>query len=143
VTNNIEILTDAGFQLIGHWELDPELNVRFDPNIPAAPGVYAIVANGKVQYIGGAQKGLRHRFKKYQSHINKGTVAVRLRSLIAEALRNGAKVATYYATPPAVISHWNKLPIDGIAGLEEGLIRNIRPPWNNRGLRSLLDEVVE
>jgi hypothetical protein len=138
--NGVERLLRAGFRHIGHWELDQLIAVRFDHQIPAEPGVYAIVVDGEVKYIGAAQRGLHGRWKKYRSHTNKGKVAVRIRQLIAEALRARANVDVYVVTPPAIIHRWHDLPIDGIGGLEEGLIREMQPLWNRRGVRSVLDE---
>ena len=52
----------------------------------------------------------------------------------------GDKVRLYFVTPPAVVYKWEGiLPSNGIAGLEEGLIRELRPSWNrqgNKGIRS-------
>jgi hypothetical protein len=35
------------------------------------------------------------------------------------------------------MSSWKELPVDPIAGLEEGLIRAWQPAWNLRGLASV------
>ncbi len=45
----------------------------------------------------------------------------------------GDRVRLVFVTPPAVVYKWRGLPIDGIVGLEEGLIRELRPLWNRRG----------
>jgi hypothetical protein len=66
---------------------------------------------------------------------NRGVVATRVRAKITEALNLGAHVRVLFVVCAPI--SWRGLPIDPIAGLEEGLIRNLQPPWNIRGLASL------
>jgi hypothetical protein len=83
-------------------------------------------------YVGSAQRGLRNRLRKYDNIRNKGGVATRLRERITEELRKGADVRVLTAIVSPI--SWQGLPIDPIAGLEEGLIRELQPIWNIRGL---------
>src|SRR5262249_8310235 len=93
-------LETAGFWTVGYWELDPLGGLYFGNQIPSDPGVYAVIENGEVRYVGSAQGGLHRRFLKYRSSTNKGKVALRLREHIAQALKNGSEVGVMLATPP-------------------------------------------
>ena len=136
--NKIAELVAGGFKDTGHWYLDSEGHIRFDGQVPLEPGVYAFTLNGEVCYIGSAQRGLRRRFRKYENANNKGAVAVRIRGCIADALEKNADVRVFARVCRGCDRLlWNELPIDLIAGLEEGLIRSLDPGWNNRGLAAL------
>src|SRR5271157_5108225 len=78
----------------------------------------------------------RWRLRKYDNPRNNGVVAVRGRECIAKALKSDAEVRVFTTAVPTSIP-WNGLPIDLIAGLEEGLIRKLQPRWNVRGLSAL------
>jgi hypothetical protein len=54
---SIERLIAAGFKEIGHWQLHPELGLQFVGHFPAEAGVYTIVVNGQVRYVGCALGG--------------------------------------------------------------------------------------
>jgi hypothetical protein len=129
--DKIAQLIAAGFQNIGHWQLGAE-GVTFVGQVPVEPGVYAFTANSEVCYIGSAQRGLRPRLRRYANLRNEGVVATRIREEITKKLTQGAdvNVLTVACSPIS----WKGLPIDPIAGLEEGLIREWHPPWNLRGL---------
>jgi hypothetical protein len=131
--SDLSELIAGGFQRVGRWELDPDGWLQFIGDAPAEPGVYAIIVSGEVRYVGCAQQGVHRRFRKYGNPNNKGAVAIRLRAYITEALTSGAEVTVFAMTVAADPIRWNGLPLDLIAGLEEGLIRDKCPDWNRRG----------
>jgi hypothetical protein len=61
-----EVLTSAGFRLLGEWTRDPESALRLDAEAPRAPGVYAFVVDDVVVYVGLTKSGLHRRFEQYQ-----------------------------------------------------------------------------
>lgn len=128
-------LCAAGFARVGRWVLNTEGQPTLEGQLPIEAGVYALVVDEEICYVGCAQRGVRRRFRKYRNPRNTGTVAVRLRVCIVDALRAGAEV-TVFAVRPEPAS-WNGLPTDTIAGLEEGLIRHLQPSWNVRGLAGI------
>jgi hypothetical protein len=74
---------------------------------------------------------LRTRLGHYlRGHEGQKTSA-HIKRRIIETLLSGAVVQVLVATPPEL--EWNGLPVDGAAGLETGLIRLIKPPWNRQG----------
>ena len=134
-TDQIRQLIRGSFKNIGYWQLDLDCRPHFIGEAPADAGVYAFTVDGEICYIGSAQGGLHRRLRKYNNPNNKGVVAVRVRGHITDALRSGAEVRVLATT--CVPIAWNGLPIDPIVGLEEGLIRALRPAWNLRGLAKL------
>jgi excinuclease UvrABC nuclease subunit len=132
-------LIDGGFREVGAWELHPFLQVQFIGKAPIEPGIYAFTENGEVRYVGSAQKGIHRRFCKYTNPNNTGKVAVRIRAKITKALISKSQVRAFAVVIGADPTSWNALPINIIAGLEEGLIRQLRPSWNLRGLGALVE----
>ncbi|TXM90296.1 hypothetical protein FV223_18995 [Methylobacterium sp. WL116] len=57
---------------------------------------------------------------------------MRVRQAIEAELRAGRTVDVFTIVPEAI--NYRGLPIDPVVGLEEGLIRFVKPEWNLRGL---------
>jgi len=96
------------------------------------PGVYAYAVDGIVHYVGSAQRGLHGRFRRYAITRTMRT-SKRVRDEILGLLAARRVVEIYTLIPPAF--DWQGLPVDLIAGIEEGLIRQLRPTWNVRSNR--------
>jgi hypothetical protein len=126
-------LIAGGFALTGRWELNAPF-VRLIGKPPVQPGVYAYAVDGIVHYVGSAQGGLAKRLRQYEYRMR--LRATTRRGQITEALKSGLEVAVLTIVFPEPL-RWNGLPVDLIAGLEEGLIREWQPLWNVRGLGAL------
>lgn len=132
-TWTIDRLVEGGFEHLCECELDTAGGFGFSQKGSAKPGVYAFAVNGIVTYVGVSQSGLQGTMYHY-SYGHKGhKTRARVKQLILESLANGDAVSFLVAHPPEL--DWNELPIDGLAGLEAGLIRAIRPVWNIQGKR--------
>ena len=124
-------LEAEGFELAARWPEDwRENDVRapFSKQFPNEPGVYAIVKDDEVVYIGKAEKqGLQTRQRKYVNPNPNGTrqTAKRVQGKVDEALAGGKEVSAYF-----MILHPHN-----IARREAELIRNWQPCWNVRGIR--------
>lgn len=133
--SDVDALTAAGFRLTARWTATDAPNRRcmdLDAVCPNDAGVYAFVVAGNVRYVGSAQSGLHGRFRRYATTSTMRTSA-RVRDEVLACLSQGQTVEIYTLSPPA--HEWNGLPVDLIAGLEEGLIRSLRPVWNRRSNR--------
>ena len=128
-----EVLTQAGFQLIGEWAGNAEGAIMLNAQAPAAPGVYAFVVDDIVVYVGLTLSGLRGRFDQYRRGHEGQRTSARINERIAETLRQGKPVKVLVATPEPL--EWQDLPVNTAAGLEAGLIEMIRPSWNIKGAR--------
>lgn len=126
-------LLEAGFELLGECRSTGENAFAFTARPPVEGGVYAFAVDGSISYVGLTRFGLRARLGHYVYGHNQQRTSARIKALILEALAAGRCVCVLIARPPEL--EWNGLPVDGAAGLETGLIRLIRPPWNQQGSR--------
>ena len=125
------LLLNCGFTRCGSWELkDGQLDLAGD--ISRDPCVYAHVVAGFVQYIGSTIKGFRHRMSHYRKPGSTQRTSIRVHGLILEELKAGKTVEVLAAFPEP--DTWNDLPVDTVTGLETGLVKKFRPPWNKRGI---------
>lgn len=135
-------LIAGGFDLSGQWKLDTASCARFVGEAPQQPGVYAFAVNGKVHYVGSAQRGIAKRLRSYDKIQTRRTgFRFRMRGLITKKLKGGSKVAVLTIVPRPM--RRKGLPVDPIAGLEEGLIRELQPSWNRRGLGAIRKKMAK
>lgn len=93
-------LITAGFERAGAWRLaDGGNTIVLEGNAARGPGVYVIVANGQVCYVGSAQRGLHRRFRGYAKTQSLKT-AMRVRNEIMTCLASGAAVDIFTLCPP-------------------------------------------
>ncbi|NNM75710.1 GIY-YIG nuclease family protein [Sphingomonas sp. ID1715] len=126
-------LIDAGFDLLGECRLNGDGAFAYSEQAPTDAGVYAFAVEGVVHYVGLTRFGLRTRLGHYVYGHERQRTSARIKQLILGALAADRSVTVLIARPPAM--SWNGLPVDGAAGLETGLIKMIRPPWNQQGNR--------
>ena len=128
-----EQLLAGGFIRAGAWHrhaTSGSIEFRGDDLLPPSPGVYAYAIKGVVHYVGSAQRGLRGRLRRYEITKTMRT-SVRVRKEILKFLIKGGEVEVFTIVPPSETIRG--LPVDMVAGLEEGLIKAWRPEWNRRG----------
>jgi hypothetical protein len=125
------VLLDGGFQLLGEWSLESEGSIRLGAKAPTESGVYAFAADDIIVYVGLTNSGFRTTFDQYRRGDERQRTRARVNKRIADALSKGQCVKVFVVTPEAL--EWHGLPVVTAAGLEAGLIRMIRPPWNITG----------
>jgi hypothetical protein len=123
-----EVLTNAGFRLLGEWTSDPASVLRLEAKAPRVPCVYAFVVDDLVVYVGLSKSGLHTRFEQYRQRHKCERTSVCINDPIASTLAAAKRVKVLVATPEP--SEWNGLPVNTAAGLEAGLIERIGPIWN-------------
>jgi hypothetical protein len=126
-------LIDSGFERISDCQIGEGDAFRYSTPAPTGAGVYAFVVDGIVKYVGLTRFGLRTRLGHYVYGHKGQKTSARIKGLILDALRAGDSVEVLIAQPPEL--EWKGLPVDGPAGLETGLIRLIKPEWNQQGNR--------
>ena len=128
-----ERLTASGFSLSARWELQPNSRVQLIGEPPKQPGVYAFAVDGEVCYVGKTRKGIAERLRDYEIVKVKKRQGFRIKTLISKALKSGSEVTVLTIVSLKPI-RWRGLPVDLIAGLEVGLIRELQPKtkWNLR-----------
>ena len=127
-------LEACGFIRAGAWREDQSGSIRFegDNPPPKEPGVYAYAIGGVVHYVGSAQRGLWQRLRHYEIAKTLRT-AHRIRQEILTLLKQGHEAEVFIIVQSRMMLN-GVLPVDAVAGLEEGLIRAWRPTWNRRGM---------
>lgn len=125
----VKVLVAGGFVRIGRWALSGD-NLTLENPVPKEVGVYAFVKADVAQYVGVATMGLSKRLYFYGRPGISQRTSLRLNAIIKAELHEAADIEIYAALPPDL--EWNGLPIHGSAGLELGLIKKYRLPWNTR-----------
>jgi hypothetical protein len=128
-----EVLKQAGFSTVSHWTLDESGAVRSRVSLPAEIGVYAFAIDGVAMYVGVATMGIAKRLYFYGRPGRSQKTSQRLNEIIRNILSEGLEIEILVAFPPDQI--WNGLPIHGCAGLELGLIKQYKLPWNLRSAK--------
>lgn len=126
-----DLLLRSGFELVGEWRVEPDGSIWLDGKAPHEPGVYALVVDLAVMYVGVSLDSLRGRMGHYRRGHERQLTSARVNKLIRATLAAGDRVEVLVATPSA--SEWNGLPVVTAAGLEAGLIQRLRPAWNKQG----------
>ena len=125
-----ETLVEAGFEEVGSWVSDGS-GIKIDGEVPTGAGVYAFCISSRTMYIGSASRSLKQRLYGYMKPGKTQRTNERLHKLIREELDASRIVTILVATPGKTT--WNALPVDLSVGLEMGLVRTFRPPWNQQG----------
>lgn len=115
-------LIELGFQHIGAWRT-PDCRVHRIPSLRQAPGIYAFVVGGKVQYLGQAD-ALHRRLRNYSNRCFRPIGAKALRPVhtgIINALNSGACVEVYVLLTE---------PSRPLSPLETTLRDRFKPPWD-------------
>lgn len=125
-----DTLLRAGFHHAASWALDGGGALVLTKPVPKDVGVYAFVRAGVVMYVGVATMGLAKRIYFYGKPGVSQRTSLRLNAIIRDEIANANHIDILIAQPEDML--WNGLPIHGAAGLELGLIKAFKLPWNMR-----------
>lgn len=130
---SLEQLKRVGFRRIGEWKLDADvLSCAIDDPLPGSRVLYAFVEGQQVLYIGKSVRTLQKRLQGYARPGHSQRTNLRANALIRETLGSERRVEVYAFVDPAEMTYAG-MPVNLAAGLEDGLIDSIRPPWNKTG----------
>ena len=125
-----QALLAGGFQLVTSWRITEDGGIMTAEPLPKDVGVYAFGQEDKILYVGVATMGLRKRIYFYAKPGPRQRTSQRLNGLIKAELTEHRGIDIYLAFPEH--GSWNGLPVHGSAGLELGLIKAFKLPWNMR-----------
>jgi hypothetical protein len=126
-------LLEIGFRLIGQWKIKrKKLDIELTAMMKNKNVLYAFVSNGEVKYIGKTIQSLQRRMYGYQNPGPTQRTNIRNHALLKELLFKGETVEIF-ALPDNGLLHYGGFHINLAAGLEDSLVRTIRPPWNSTG----------
>lgn len=119
-----------GFYRVGEWLLKSgEMLCELRHESGSRNILYAFVSGGKVCYIGKTVQPLRIRLYGYQRPNPSQRTNVKGNALIMELLRGSIEVEIW-ALPDNGLLFYGGIHVNLAAGLEDALLREIKPPWN-------------
>jgi hypothetical protein len=126
---DIHRLKAMGFSLAGRWYFSEGTpDYELDKKLSASRNVlYAFVANDQVMYIGKTTQPLRARIENYK-YATRST-NIKIKKNIVDRLNHGLNVEIL-VLPDNGLLHYGGFHVNLAAGLEDSLIRDLRPPWN-------------
>lgn len=130
-------LAEAGFQHVGHWEIDEKLksSVRYVIDMHIKDRViYSFCVDGELKYIGvcdNTNTCLSDRMKRYKGMVGEGTNK-RVTLQIKDCLNQGKEVSIWALKPDGELTY-KEVRVDLVKGLENPLIKKFRPEWNIKG----------
>ncbi len=131
----LERLTHIGFVKVGDWRLSAgrpayQLHQHADHrNV-----LYAFVVGGVVQYVGKTTRPLKKRMYNYQKPQKGQSTNIKNNANIAAELAAG-KLVEIYALPDSGLWQLGGFHVNMAAGLEDSIVRDLAPPWNQAGIR--------
>lgn len=128
-------LIDIGFQTVGAWDLGPQgIELRLESMKHASPALYAFVVREDVRYVGKTARPLQRRLYNYLKPGDTQLTNIRVRQLILQTLGAGDPVSIM-AFADAREQRIGRFLLNLPAGLEDDIIRQLRPAWNGRAER--------
>lgn len=131
---NVRRLQKIGFELVGVWQLDDHNKLIIElTNLAEASNIlYAFVCEGEVKYIGKTVQPLKKRMYGYQHPGPTQRTNIKNNKRIIDLILVG-KVTQVYALPDNGQLCYGEYKISLAAGLEDSLITEIKPDWNDMG----------
>jgi hypothetical protein len=130
-------LTGIGFSPAGKWKLtDGTLSFEIEPRFAALRNVlYAFAVDGALVYIGKTTVALRDRLQRYKTPAKSaekgGSTNIKNNRNILTQLTAGRSVDIHVLYKESVEEHGGFV-VNFAAGLEDGLLASLTPPWNGR-----------
>ena len=126
----LERLAFIGFVRAGVWRCEEgRLRLNLEGLGKCLNILYALVVEGEVMYIGKSVKTLATRMYGYCNPSTTQRTNVRNNRAMLDALAAGRTVEVY-VLPDNGLLHYGGFHVNLAAGLEDSLIRDLRPAWN-------------
>ena len=135
---DLDTLTRAGFYHAGSWGA----RISFlEDGAPRAPGVYALVQDGAVKFVGKSERRLdaRLRVQRHRAEAGRGR---EVHQWLRESIAANKRVDVYVLECRDEHAEWRGLPVDVLAGLEAALIRELDPVYNRDGRTERVSELA-
>lgn len=118
---------------MGEWQLtDDGLEFVIPENANVTNVLYCFVVDDEPKYIGKTTRPLKKRMYEHQNPGATQSTNIRINSLIKSVLNSGKKVLLYAFRDPELL-HYGSFHINLAAGLEDSIVKNLAPPWNELG----------
>ena len=133
---NIEKLENMGFRYVGEWKLEnknPKYNLSESANSKNI--LYAFVCDKEVLYIGKSVRTLNERMYGYRNPGLTQTTNQKGNKKIKELLDQGKNIEIYILPDNGLLCYGG-FHVNLAAGLEDSLVANLKPKWNETGKNS-------
>lgn len=129
-----EKLEAMGFVRCGDWYLENgQPRYVLDHHATAKNVLYSFIVSGVVAYIGKTVQPLQRRMYGYQKPGPTQSTNIKCNGLLREALSEGRRVQIY-ALPDNGLLYYGGFHVNLAAGLEDSIIKGIKPVWNSSGV---------
>jgi hypothetical protein len=135
---DLDTLTRAGFYHAGAWRKHVSL---LEEGAPRTPGVYALVQDDIVMFVGKSDRRLDARLR-VQRHRAEGGRGREVHSWLRDTITANGRVDVYVLECAEEHTEWRGLPVDVLAGLEAALIRELDPVYNRDGRADRVAELA-
>jgi hypothetical protein len=126
-------LIELGFKKVGKWSFEKGIfKFELNDNYTNKNILYSFVIDNDIKYIGKSIKTISQRLNGYRKPNISQRTNFRLNNLIIEKLKTGKKVEIYLFVDNSNLSYRGK-EINLSAGLEDNLIADFLPEWNQLG----------
>lgn len=126
-------LIDIGFRRVGEWKRSPSgIECLLHDCSDAGNILYCFVCRDNVLYVGKTVQVLKKRMYGYQNPGSTQSTNFQGNREIRALLTNGNQV-DIYALPDNGLLHFGVFHINLAAGLEDSLIKTLKPSWNKTG----------
>ena len=130
----IERLENMGFKQVGEWSVDLGKTKFILHDASTARNVlYAFISQNTVMYIGKTVQTLKQRMGGYKNPAPTQSTNIKGNKFITEALMTNQPVAIY-ALPDNGLLYYGGFHVNLAAGLEDNLVKAIKPAWNRAGI---------
>jgi hypothetical protein len=128
---NLLKLQTIGFQKVGNWTLhDNALDYSIDISNKNINFLYAFVVDDEIKYIGKSTQTIYKRFQGYKKPGSSQRTNIKNNANLKEVLTQGQAVDIYIFIDTGLM-RYREFHINLAAGLEDDLIKQIKPEWNN------------
>jgi len=133
MNDSAQRLTAVGFVRCGEWRLNgAQPKFLLERHATAKNVLYAFIASGEVTYVGKTTLQLQRRMHGYQRPGPTQSTNIKCNALLGGALQAG-KTVEIHVLPDNGLLYYGGFHMNLAAGLEDSIIRDIKPPWNSAG----------
>jgi hypothetical protein len=130
VKHKLQSIKTIGFARAGSWNLS-ESGLAFELNdlATARNVLYAFVVEDEPMYVGKTVQSLRVRMAGYRKPGPTQSTNIKNNAKIRECLAKGRRVEIF-VLPDNGLLHYGAFHVNLAAGLEDSLVRSLKPLWN-------------
>lgn len=130
---NLSILFSLGFEKVGYWNISNDsLDFHLSKHQREKEVLYAFISDQNVLYIGKTVRTLQQRLYGYKNPGPSQRTNIKNHDRIKESIADRSKIDIYVFTPKDDVEY-KGIKLTLAAGLEDNLIRKLRPSWNQAG----------